>query len=108
MDQQTKTEEPKKRLKLNELPVSPGAMKRFQQLIIERITNLGIVMRGGTSPTQALMAEICVLESKVDALMQILESKHNIDFTEFNEYLENAAASGAASAVNIRQQMQGR
>lgn len=104
-DQQNQSEQPKKRLKLRELANSPEAMKRFAQLIFERITNLGIVTRSGSSPTQCLMSEICVLEAKVDALMFLLEEKHNVDFTEFNTYLENAATSGAATAVNIRQAM---
>jgi len=97
--------EPKKRIPLRELANSPEAMKRFAQMIVERIMNLGIVTRTGASPTQCLMSEIVVLEAKVDALMFLLEDKHGVDFTEFNTYLENAAASGAATAVNIRHSM---
>lgn len=97
--------EQKKRLKLRELATSKEAMQAFGRMIIERITNLGIVTRKGSSPTQCLMSEIVVLEAKVDALMQLLEEKHDIDFTEYNTYLENAALSGAATAVNIRHTM---
>ncbi len=102
----TQQEEPKKkRLKLRELAVSPEANKSFMRMIIERITNLGIVTRSGSSPTECLMSEICIIESKLDALMLYLEEKHDIDFTEFNTYLENSALQGAATAVNIRTTM---
>jgi len=103
--EENQQEQPKKRLKLRELATSKEAMQAFGRMIVERITNLGVVTRRGSSPTQCLMSEIVVLEAKVDALMQILEDKHDIDFTEFNTYLENAAISGAATAVNIRETM---
>lgn len=95
----------KKRTKLRELATSPEAVKAFGRMIVERITNLGVVTRSGSSPTQCLMSEIVVLEAKIDALMLLLEEKNDVDFTEFNTYLENAALSGAATAVNIRQSM---
>lgn len=101
---QQKTE-PKKRLKLKELAVSEKANKGFMRMIVERITNLGIVTRSGSSPTECLMSEICIIEAKMDALMLYLEEKHDIDFTEFNTYLENSALQGAATAVNIRATM---
>ena len=98
-------EQPKKRLSLRELASSPEVMKRFGQLIVERLTNLNIVVKSGSSPVQCLMSEICVLEAKVDALMFLLEKQNDVDFTEFNKFLEDAAASGAATAVNIRHTM---
>lgn len=93
------------RKKLKDLATSPETMKAFQQLIMERIQNLTLVTKNGASPTQCLMSEICVLEAKVDALMFLLEEKNNIDFSSYNEHLENAAKTGAATAVNIRKQM---
>lgn len=101
----TKENKQENRKKLKDLATSPETMKAFSQLIMERIQNLSVVTRKGSSPTQCLMSEICVLEAKVDALMALLEEKHDIDFTNFNDHLENSAKIGAATAISIRAQM---
>lgn len=91
-------------MKLNELAMSPESLKAIQNLIIARVTNMGTAVRNGASTTHCLMAEICVLEAKVDALMMMLETG-GMDFTPFNDFLLSSAKSGTATAVNLSHMM---
>lgn len=88
--------------KLKDLPVSETLMKSLQRLIMEKIQNLALATRRSQSPVHGLVAEIAVLEARLEALMSILEEKNNVDFSEYNTYLENAADAASVMAVNSR------
>lgn len=93
-------------MKLKEMPVSPEALQAATKMIAARIDNLRfVVQRGHAAPSECTMAEICMVEGKLDALMSFLEDQ-GMDFSKFNEYLATAYNQGFANAINIRTQMQ--
>lgn len=94
-------------MKLKELVVSPEVLQALQKMITEKIKNVGIVQlipNSKTTEIQCLMAELCVVESKLEALMIMLDNEEK-DFSKFNEHLVTAANNGVVKAISTREQM---
>lgn len=91
--------------KLSDVVMTPEIIAEIQRMVIERITNLELATRSGASPVQALMAEICVIEAKLDALMQMLEDQKVLSYREFADTLIRACKGSQLTAQIIRQSM---
>lgn len=89
---------------LKEVVLSPEAMTAIQGMIIERLKNVKMIelANSSTTPVDCLIAEICVVEAKLDAFMKMSEVGEK-DFSKFNEYMTEAAIAGKSSALKTRE-----
>lgn len=90
--------------KLKQQQLLPETMQAITKYVAARVQNMVAAIGTKQSPTTALMAEIVVLETKLDALMQMLEDGGQ-SFEHINRYMKEAAESGTNTANQIRFQM---
>jgi len=91
---------------MNLTPTSE-VMEALQGFIREKLINLDLVKKNAKSTvtdTQCLVAEMCVLEVKMDAMMQMMNDK-DVDFNKFNDYSLNAAKFCTDQAKMVREQI---
>lgn len=67
---------------------------------------MDIVTKGGSSQFHCVMAELCSLEVKIDALMLVLEDRGILSERLFLGKLVEAAKIGQIRAASIRQQLE--
>lgn len=93
-------------MSLKNFTLTPPTMTALQGMIFERLKNVAILKEAGTGTTevQCLIAEICVVEAKLDAFMRMCESKE-ADFSTLGKYIELAANDLKQNAINVRTQI---
>jgi len=90
--------------KLNEISITSDTMKAIGDMQVERMNNLALLQQRGKVPVASLMlGELVMIECKLDALLLMMENGGK-DFTEFNEFLFQAAKQGKSAAIMVREQ----
>lgn len=91
-------------MKITEQTMAPEVLQELQKLIIERLTNVNRLRKVNAEPLHGLMADLCVVECKMDAILLMLEAQ-GADFSKFQDHLFQAAKQARATAINLRSHM---
>ena len=89
-------------MKLEELQWSEPTLKNLNQLISERMHNLGLQIKAGQPPLEVVIGEMCVVEAKLDALLHLLQSKVGLTFEDFDTHMAKVCVDGITQAQQIR------
>lgn len=90
-------------MKLKDVKLTEPALAAVNEMITERMTNLGIEMKRGQPPLSILLGEICTIEIKLDALMHLIEDKAELSFKMYSFYIEMVAKSGTKNILAYRE-----
>lgn len=90
------------RVKLADVKMDPETMVAIDRLVMERLTNFGLQLKRGHPPMAVILGEITVLETKLDALMHLLEDKSDVHYKMFDAYMQKIAVSGIERELEMR------
>lgn len=94
-------------MKYEEVNMTPECGEAIERLIMERLKNIAVVQKlpnSKVSETQCLIAELVMVECKLEALTRMFENGEK-DFSEYNNHLVGAAENGTGIAIEVRKQM---
>lgn len=88
-------------MKLQELQWSPETLKELNQLILERVENMGLQIQMKQPPLQILIGELAVVEAKLDALMHLMQDG-GTTFESFDAHMKQVCIDGISIARQTR------